>query len=204
MGLLREAVETARHAGAVVDRPTEEAGARRARDHGRRQRIQRRALEGSRPAGRADISGRRRADRLGADRNICDRTASQCGALVPGMAAHPRNPAILHRFHGAVFGSRAGAIEAGTPEDFRHQADEGRPRRRRENGGRDQDALCAAVSGVGLAWRRITLYRRSGTRIFAQARNPYSRWWLMVWTAPYGIAMCQNEVVANLRQGSRP
>src|SRR5258707_11066266 len=27
---------------------------------------------------------------------------------------------------------------------------------------------------------------------------------MMVWTAPYGIAMCQNEVVANLRQGSRP
>jgi hypothetical protein len=27
---------------------------------------------------------------------------------------------------------------------------------------------------------------------------------VMVWTAPYGIAMCQNEVVANLRQGSRP
>jgi hypothetical protein len=27
---------------------------------------------------------------------------------------------------------------------------------------------------------------------------------VMVWTAPYGIALCQNEVVANLRQGSRP
>src|SRR5580700_3090648 len=26
----------------------------------------------------------------------------------------------------------------------------------------------------------------------------------MGWTAPYGIALCQNEVVANLRQGSRP
>src|SRR5665213_3852791 len=27
---------------------------------------------------------------------------------------------------------------------------------------------------------------------------------VMVWTATYGIALCQNEVVANLRQGSRP
>jgi hypothetical protein len=30
------------------------------------------------------------------------------------------------------------------------------------------------------------------------------RYWLMEWTAPYGIALCQNEVVENLRQGSRP
>ncbi len=44
----------------------------------------------------------------------------------------------------------------------------------------------------------------SWMRHLAQARNPYSRSWLMGWTAPYGIAMCQNEVVANLRQVSRP
>ena len=48
--------EAARDAGAVVDRSAEEAGARRARCDGRRQRIQRRAAEGSRPAGRAGLS----------------------------------------------------------------------------------------------------------------------------------------------------
>ena len=63
----------------------------------------------------------------------------------------PRNPAILHRLHRAIFGARAGAVEAGAAEDFRHQADEGRRRRRREDDGRDQDALCEAVSGVGIA-----------------------------------------------------
>ena len=58
------------------------------------------------------------------------------------------NPAILHRLLGAIFGPRAGAIEAGPPQDLRHQADEGRPRRGGENDRRDQDALCAAVSGL--------------------------------------------------------
>ena len=37
----------------------------------------------------------------------------------------PRDPAILRRLHRAVFGACAGAVEAGTAEDFRHQADEG-------------------------------------------------------------------------------
>ena len=69
-------------------------------------------------------------------------------AAVPGLAAYARNPAILHRLHRAIFGSCAGAVEAGPPQDFRHQADEGRRRRRREDGGRDQDALCAAVQGL--------------------------------------------------------
>ena len=45
-------------------------------------------------------------------------------------------------------GACAGAVEAGPPKDFRHQADEGRCRRRREDDGRDQDALCETVSGV--------------------------------------------------------
>jgi iron(III) transport system substrate-binding protein len=52
-GSIREARQAARHAGAVLDRSAEEAVARRARRDGRRQRIQRRAAEGSRPAGRA-------------------------------------------------------------------------------------------------------------------------------------------------------
>ena len=72
----------------------------------------------------------------------------ECRKAVPGLAAHPRDPAILHRLHRAIFGSCAGAVEAGPPEDFRHQADEGRCRGRREDDGRDQDALCEAVSGL--------------------------------------------------------
>jgi transposase len=36
-------------------------------------------------------------------------------------------------------------------------------------------------------------------RHLAQARNPYSLQGLMVWTAPYGIALCQIEVVAKLQ-----
>src|SRR5450631_4554619 len=32
-------------------------------------------------------------------------------------------------------------------------------------------------------------------RHLAQARNPYSLSWLLVWTAPYGIALCQDEAV---------
>src|SRR5258706_577492 len=156
MGLLREAVEAARHAGAVIDRSPEEAGARRARSDGRWQRIQCRAAEGSRPAGRAGISDRGHADDLRTDRHIRERTASQCGAAVPGLAAHAGNPAVLHRLLGTVFGSRAGAIEAGPPQDLRHQADEGRPSRGGENDGRDQDPLRAAVSGLNVLAARLT------------------------------------------------
>ena len=60
----------------------------------------------------------------------------------------PRDAAILHRLHRAIFRSCAGAVEAGTAEDFRHQADEGGCRGRREDGGRNQDALCAVVQGL--------------------------------------------------------
>ena len=41
--------------------------------------------------------------------HLRQRAASQCGAAVPGLAAHPRNPAILHRLHRAIFGACAGA-----------------------------------------------------------------------------------------------
>ena len=37
------------------------------------------------------------------------------------------------------------AVETGTPQAFRHQADEGGRCRRRGHDGRDQDALCAVV-----------------------------------------------------------
>ena len=56
---LREARAAERHAGAVGVRPAEEARARRARDPGRRQRIQPVPAEGSRPAGRADLCRRK-------------------------------------------------------------------------------------------------------------------------------------------------
>ena len=62
---------------------------------------------------------------------------------------------------------RAGAVETGPPQDFRHQADEGGRRRRRGNDRRDQDALCAAVSGViwsTCARRPLHLAAHSGER----------------------------------------
>jgi hypothetical protein len=120
-----------------------------ARGDGRWQRIRHCAAQGSRSAGRAGVSGRRHTDHFRSDRNIPDRAASERRAAVPGLAAHPRNPAILYRLHGAVFGACAGAVEAGTAEDFRHQADEGGCGRRRGHDRRDQDALCKTVSGLG-------------------------------------------------------
>ena len=80
--------------------------------------------------------------------------ASQCRAAVSGLAAYARNPAVLHRFHRAIFGAPASDAEGGPPQTLRHQADEGGRGRRREDGRRDQDTLCAAVSGLVLAsWR---------------------------------------------------
>ena len=55
-------------------------------------------------------------------------------------------------FHRAVLSPFAGEVQAGAPEDFGHQADEGRSRRRRADDRRDQDALCTAVPGLG-SWR---------------------------------------------------
>ena len=72
----------------------------------------------------------------------------ECRAAVPGLAAYPRDPAVLRRLHRAIFGACAGAVEAGPAQDLRHQADEGRRRRRRADGRRDQDALCEAVPGL--------------------------------------------------------
>ena len=66
----------------------------------------------------------------------------------------PADPAILHRLHRAVFGARAGAIEAGTAQDvadikLMKEDAEGVG----EDGGRDQDALCAAVPGLRMPSR---------------------------------------------------
>ncbi len=82
---------------------------------------------------------------------------SERGAAVPGVAAHAGDPAILRRLHRAIFRACAGAVEAGTPQAFRHQADEGRRRRRRGDGGRDQDALCEVVQGVSDAFVLTTI-----------------------------------------------
>ena len=60
------------------------------------------------------------ADDLGPDRDLCHGTPSQRGAAVPGLAAHPRNPAILYRLHGAIFGACAGA----TPKPGRRKISE--------------------------------------------------------------------------------
>ena len=44
--------------------------------------------------------------------DIRQRAASQRRAAVSGLAAHPRNPAILHRLHRAIFGACAGAVRS--------------------------------------------------------------------------------------------
>jgi len=61
---------------------------------------------------------------------------------------HTRQTQQFNRFHRAIFGSCAGAIQARPPQDFRYQADEGRCRRGRGDDRGDQDALCEIVSGV--------------------------------------------------------
>ena len=40
--------------------------------------------------------------------DLRQRAASQRRAAVPGLAAHPRDPAVLHRLHRAIFGACAG------------------------------------------------------------------------------------------------
>ena len=72
------------------------------------------------------------------------------------------------RLHRAIFRACAGAVEAGPPQAFRHQADEGRCRRRRGDGGRDQDAICEVVSGVRL---RASLGSRHSGAPQAQTRE---------------------------------
>ncbi len=62
LGLFREARQAEGDAGAVVGRPAEQGRARRARRHGRRQRLQRHPAQGSR-AGRSRSSIRPRARR---------------------------------------------------------------------------------------------------------------------------------------------
>ena len=59
--LLRAACQAEHHAGAVVGRSAEEARSRRARGHGRRQRVQHLPDEGGRPSGRAGLRHRRLA-----------------------------------------------------------------------------------------------------------------------------------------------
>ena len=62
----------------------------------------------------------------------------------------PRRPAAPGRLRAPVFAACPGGREAGRPQARRHQADEGGPRRRREDGRGDQGALRQAV-------RRVTM-----------------------------------------------
>ena len=48
---------------------------------------------------------------------FASRAASERGKTVPGLAAHARDPAILHGLHRAIFRASAGHLEAGTPQD---------------------------------------------------------------------------------------
>ena len=59
-----------------------------------------------------------------------------------------RGPADSDRLGAAIFGAQAGGREAGRPQARRHQADEGRPGRRRERRREDQAALRADIQGV--------------------------------------------------------
>ena len=59
-----------------------------------------------------------------------------------------RGPADPGRLCAAVFRAQADGGEARRPQALRHQADEGRPRRRREERRGDQEALRADLQGV--------------------------------------------------------
>ena len=63
LGVLREARPAEGHAGAVLDRPAQEAGAGRARGDGRRQRLQPHPAQGAGRPGRGRLSDRGHADR---------------------------------------------------------------------------------------------------------------------------------------------
>src|SRR5215471_1393327 len=139
-----------------------------------------RAAQGSGTTGRAGVSDRRHPDDLGAHRHLRLRATSKRRKTVPGLAAHARDPAILHRFHRAILRAHAGHLEAGTPQNFRHQADEGGPGRRRSHERRDQDALCEAVQSLTLMVRgQIGLADNMTIAIEAeQAKSRFD------WTAP--------------------
>ena len=109
LGLSGKAVEAAGDAGAVVDRPAEEAGAGRARRDGGRRRLQCHPVQGAGQAGGSRLSRRGRADRHRSDRPVQGGAQSQCRPPVPQLAAHTRGTAISGRLHRPAFGARAGA-----------------------------------------------------------------------------------------------
>ena len=170
---LEKLVKAARDAGAVVDRSAEEAVARRARRDGRRQRIRHRAVEGSRPAGRAGLSGRGHADDLRADRHLCKprRIPMPQNCSRPGCIRGETQQFFIdftaqYSVHAQVQ-SKPGRRKISDIKLMKEDAD-----RRREDDGRDQDALCAAVSGVRMRVRH-THRRHSGMvrRTQTQMRN---------------------------------
>jgi len=81
--------------------------------------------------------------------NIRHCAASKCRTAVSGVAAHPRNPAVLRRFHRTILGSRASASrKPGAAErfsDLKLMKEDAAGVEKM--GGRNQDALMRSCSG---------------------------------------------------------
>jgi iron(III) transport system substrate-binding protein len=82
------------------------------------------------------------------DRGIQERAQSECGPLVPELAALARGAATAGRLRPPAFGPSAGQGEARPQEAHGDQAVEGRSRRGREDERRDQDPLRADLQGM--------------------------------------------------------
>ncbi len=136
------------HAGAVVDRPTEETCARRARRDGRRQ-TNTASCCSRKPASRSSRSTRakvRRRSRARPEYSSARRIPTRNGCF--SMAAHPRDPAISSPISPHNIRACAGAIETGPAQDFRPQADEGRPAGVEKMTEEIKTRYAKAVSGV--------------------------------------------------------
>ena len=146
LGLLREARQAARAAGAVGLRPAEEARARRARGDGRRHRVRHLPAQGERPAGRAGLRHRGLAADHRAERHHEERAEPERGQAVPELHAVGGVPAVQRRSRRASHRAFAGQGQSRAEADEGDQGDEGRRRRGREGCRQDQGAVRASTS----------------------------------------------------------
>ena len=103
------------------------------------------AAQGSRPAGRAGLCHRRHAADRRADRDVQGRAESECRAAVHAPTASRRNASSSSSTSAACARCIRRPRRSPAARRSRHQADEGRSRRGREDGRRDQGALLQAV-----------------------------------------------------------
>jgi len=143
---ISKSCQAARDAGAVFDRSAKKL-ALGERAVMRRQRIRHRAAEGGRAAGRTGLSHegtptiQARPAFLRPRRTRMPQDCSRPGCI----PARPSSSSPITRRNTRFMPTCSRSPGA---KDFRHQADEGGCGRRGSDGGRNQDALCAAVSGV--------------------------------------------------------